>query len=358
MMKRQHEAISSQGAIIQHLAVEVAAFKERDQLLPRPGIENDRSQFECYATRPQLLELLMVDFSSATSDIQYVLGQGEVANTTYDAKCLLQMEKFQHWLSVNLSSFVFVDGNAESHALDRVSPFTVLCATLSLNLHKMPGAMSIHFYCGLHARSHDRLNGVTGLLRSLISQLLLVHEDFDLGFIRSRKYFAELERYDINRLCDTFQQLIWQIPNDKILFCLIDGIALFDDWKWRESLSFVLLKLKALADGRSRNGPVFKLLMTNARCPRQLRDLLPRQNILEVSEAGNFGKSETTITEREVAAQIFRPWSNRAHKENMPTWEKDEDIDYIDDDDDDADDFFGKDGDSDVEDYERWSMQR
>lgn len=339
-MKRQHEAIDSQGAIIQQLAVEVAAFKERDY----------SQQLECYATRPQLLELLMVEFSSATNDIQYVLGQGEIASTTYEAKCLLQMQGFQHWLSGNLSSFVFVDGSSESHILDRVSPFTIFCAMLSLNLHKVPEATAIHFYCGLHAGSHDRLSGIPGLLRSLISQLLLVHEDFDLHFIHSPIYFAELERYDISRLCDTFQQLVRQIPNDRILFCLIDGITFFDDWKWRENLPFVLLKLKALADSSSRDGPVFKLLMTSTRCARQLRDLLPRQDILEVSEAGNFGESETAITEREVAAQILRPWSNRAHNE---------DVDYVDDDDDDddADDFFGKDGDSDLEDYELWPVQ-
>lgn len=345
--------IDSQSATIQHLAVEVAASKERDY----------SQQFECYATRPQLLELLMIDFSSATSDIQYVLGQADVANTTYEAKSLLQMEKFQHSLSGSLSCFVFVDGNAESHALDRVSPFTVLCVMLSLNLHHMPEALSIHFYCGLHAGSHDRLSGITGLLRSLISQLLLVYEDFDLRFIRSRRYFAELMAYDISRLCDTFQQLVRQIPNDKTLFCLIDGITFFDNWRWREDLSFVLPKLKALAESSSRDGPVFKLLMTNARCTRQLRDLLPRQDILEVSEAAIFG--ETAITEREVAAQIlstrppFQSWSNRASNETIPRLERHEDVDYVDDDDDDDDndDFFGKGGDSDMDDYESWPMR-
>lgn len=350
MMKCQ---IDSQSARIQHLAVEVAASKERDY----------SQQFECYATRPQLLELLMVDFSSATSDIQYVLGQADVANTTYEAKSLLQMEKFQHWLSGSLSGFVFVDGNAECHALDRVSPFTVLCAMLSLNLHNMPEALSIHFYCGLHAGSHDRLSGITGLLRSLISQLLLVYEDFDLRFIHSRRYFAELVAYDISRLCDTFQHLVRQIPNDRTVFCLIDGITFLDNWRWREDLSFILPKLKALAESGSRDGPVFKLLMTNARCTRQLRDLLPRQDILDVSEAAI--SSETAITEREVAAQIlstrppFQSWSNRPSNETIPRLEKHEDVNYVDedDDDDDDDDFFGKGGDSDKDDYDSWSMR-
>lgn len=342
-MQRQQEA---QGAIIKHLAVEVAAFKELHY----------SQQLECYATRPQLLELLMVDFSSATSDIQFVLGQEEVAKSTYDGNCLLRMEKFQQWLSGSLSSFVFVDGNVESHALDRVSPFTVLCATLSLNLHKMPEAISIHFYCGLHEGSHDGLNGLTGLLRSLISQLLLVHENFDLRFIHSSGYFAELARYDISHLCDTFEQLVWQIPNNKVLFCLVDGITFFDNWKWRENLSFVLLKLKALADSRSREGPVFKLLMTNARCTSQLKGLLPPQYILEVSEAGDSGG--LAITDREFAAQIARPGPSLSDSRSKARLETNEDMDYVDDDNDDNDDdFWGKDGDSDRDDYELWSMR-
>lgn len=329
-----------------HLAVEVAALKERQF----------SQQFECYATRPQLLELLMVDFSSATSDIQFVLGQGEVAKATYEASCLLRMEKFQQWLSGSLSSFVFVDGNVESHALDRVSPFTVLCATLSLNLHKMPEAMSIHFYCGLHEGSQDGLNGLTGLLRSLISQLLLVYIDFDLRFIHSSDYFAELVRYDISHLCDTFEQLVGQIPNNKVLFCLVDGITFFDNWKWRENLSFVLLRLKALTDNRSREGPVFKLLMTNARCTSQLKALLPPQDILEMSETEH--SRGLAITDREFAAQIARPGPSLSDRRSTARLETNEDVGYVDDNNDDNDDdVWGNDGDSDRDNYELWSMR-
>lgn len=334
VLERQNSTLVKQGATIEHLTVEVAAFKERER----------GQQLECYATTPQLLELLTVDFSTAAKDLQYALGQGQVAKTIPQINFLFQTPRFQYWLQGRMSNFVFVDGNIETYALDKVSPFTVLCAMLSLNVHTMPEAMSIHFYCGLHTGSHDSVSGPRGLLRSLIAQLLLAYEDFDLRFIHSPQYYSELAQHDIGRLCDTFRHLIRQLPADKVVFCLIDGVAFFDSWKLQEELSFVIHKLGALANHTFPDQPIFKLLMISARCTRRLRDLVPPHAYVELGENVHFG--ENIMTEREVGAHILRPKPSTGAISNRSI--------NVDDD----DSMPEEDQDSDIDDYERWPVDR
>lgn len=339
------------------------AMKEQDkklQLLREESAANKRvqgEQLESYATKPQLLELLGVDPSVATSDFYYVLKQGPMAEASPDAKCLMQTQQFQDWLSRPASAFIFVNGSDAMHALSRISPLSVLGSMISLGLNQLPNATSIHFYCGLHTSPADSISGPRGLMRSLIAQLLLADVNFDLHFIYSRQYFAELELHNIDFLCDTFEQLIRRLPADSTLFCLIDGVVFFDRSNWQDDLSIVVPKLTALAAGRSRIGPLFKLLMTNAQCSRWLRELVPPQDHLELSDVLSLGQE--AITEQEINSQMLKSTTSLRRLSgttttSMPTAETRDVGDDIDDLSNDGSD--QGDHESEIDDYNEWPV--
>ncbi|KAI9823115.1 MAG: hypothetical protein M1826_000266 [Phylliscum demangeonii] len=367
----QQQALQTQNKVIQHLADEVAAAASK---------QVQGQQVECYATVPQLLELLMVDSAAAADDLHYVVVQGQAdEQAPATARSLLSQPRFQDWLVGPDSGCLFVDGHDERHALDRVTPFTRLSAMLVLSLHQAARALPLSLACGLHAGAHDAVAGPAGLLRSLTSQLLLAaaaHTDFDLRFVHSRDYYAGLERHEPRHLLHTFEQLLRQLPPDLVVFCLLDGLLFFDRPGWRPALALLLPRLAALADPRRRHhmpghGSVFKLLVTNARLDRHLRHLLPPHAFLELADPDAVHHAaDRPLTERDlvldlglgldrVAPPRLSPRPPALHRRSpsaehgLPSRVTDDAAD------DDADDFDDEDDDEDgpdsaIDDYAKW----
>ncbi len=253
-----------------------------------------------YATKPQLLELLEANPSIIPAETHYVVSQAEGADESSVVRWLLHTPRFQNWLSSLESDLLFVDDRSQLYTLEKVSPFSYLCATLSLSSREMPEAASINFYCGIHAGLQDSLSGPEGLMRSLISQLLL-YRDYDFHFINSGEYFAQLGQYDLERLCDTFRHLIEQLPSSLVLFCMIDAFSSYDCSRWKEELHFSLTTLQALVEGRTR-GPILKILLTVNRSSRRLQKRVLPQCYIEVADSSRH--CDEGISGREIATCI------------------------------------------------------
>ena len=253
----------------------------------------------------------------ANNDLEHMLRQGRNININDQSQALslLQTQQFQNWIASQHSTVLLVDGNIES-AVARVSPMSLLCASLVLSVLDHRPAVSLHYFCGLHVASNSPLYGPAGLIRSLLMQLLLVskvidvdgksldldHTMFNLNFINGHLY-EDLESHSIAALCHTFKVLIDQLPMDITVFCIIDSINLYERSEWLNDLVQIVNCLNHITQN-TRLRPIFKLLMTSARTSRHLQQHIEPQQQVRIRQ-GRFDRKG--ITQRSVMNAATRP---------------------------------------------------
>jgi hypothetical protein len=268
-----------------------------------------------YISTPQLYQLLGVNEMIALQDLENVLKESSTINSTSRSQSysLIQSEQFQNWLSGQRSALLLVDMNGVPDALERISATSVLCATLLCSLANAARmAISIHFFCGLHTAPNDPLlhtalnnplSGPTGLVRSLIVQVLR-YQDFDLRFINSWRYYEALRHNDLSSLCETLQSLVRQIRGLAVIFCVVDGISFYENEAWLEDLSYILQKLSELTHENygSYHYPIFKLLITGAHTRRRIHWQVAPESLFEILE--DFSGSQEEFVEREIIFEL------------------------------------------------------
>ncbi|KAK6345985.1 hypothetical protein TWF730_010320 [Orbilia blumenaviensis] len=192
----------------------------------------------------------------------------------FDAKCqsqaqsMIQNQRFLTWMTSQKSDILLVDGNLPSSASDNLSAMSLFSATFAISMVSVrPDDVFVQFFCGLHtAANRDWFYGPSGLVRSLILQLVRAldqRNDPDLSFIDSNEYIQGLEEHDLVILCSTVEKLVIQFPPGTNIFCVIDGISVYDKeyqglfW----SMKFVLSRLQDIVrnEGLETN---FKILCT------------------------------------------------------------------------------------------------
>lgn len=185
------------------------------------------------------------------------------------AQSLTKTPEFQRWLASHRPDLLLVDGNAYIPGPGRISAMSIFCAVLVLGLMKSKKHIVLHFFCGQHTTTKDNMSGPKGLMRSIITQLLYCGKQFDIDFIDSRTYRESLEAHSLPHLCDTFCKLIEQIQLDTSVFCVVDGVSLYEGDHWLDELFCVFETLNALVENEHLQ-PVFKLLLTSPFVSRQL----------------------------------------------------------------------------------------
>jgi len=164
---------------------------------------------------------------------------------------VMMTDHFTRWLYRPGSDILLVDGHCAEEA-GKISPISVFCATLVENIRSgdqlsMPANnLVLYFFCGQHAWTDGLLSGPCGLIRSLISQLLIYWPErvsLDLRFLEEvAGLWDSIMRWDVPRLCDVFAELLWQLPRDTSLYCIIDGISEFETslWGWSKELRTIM----------------------------------------------------------------------------------------------------------------------
>ncbi|KAJ5153116.1 uncharacterized protein N7482_009594 [Penicillium canariense] len=262
-----HHALEAQTSLYHHLLDTIKAY-ESQQLM---SYKAERPHFQMLQL-PQFLEALQVPYMLSTQDLEYVIRQGPNFNAKaqIQAQHLTNYPEFQRWLASRRSDLLLVDGNADPADPNRISPLSVVCATLALSLHKSNSKpLVLHFFCGQHSAATDHLNGPTGLMRSVITQLLYSGRQFNIDFIDSRTYRESLEAHSLRYLCDTFCKLIEQLPLDTNVFCILDGISLYETEFWLDGIVCVFQALNGVATDEQLR-PVFKVLLTSPHMSRNL----------------------------------------------------------------------------------------
>ncbi|KAI0118734.1 hypothetical protein GGR51DRAFT_554424 [Nemania sp. FL0031] len=212
-------------------------------------------------------------FQHPSVDLSYALAeQGRFSSKTQgQVNSLLEHDKFLDWLSRSHQSLILVDANIRESALENLSAISVFSSTLVASLTEAypDTAVVVHFFCGLHASPMDAWHGPTGLVRSLILQLLMKLDARDpdmrtwsLDFINDRGFLQNLEQHSLVDLCSALHGLLYEFTPDTYVYCIIDSISCFDTRRLLKDLGTVMEGLRNIVND-TRPVPVIKVLLTN-----------------------------------------------------------------------------------------------
>lgn len=97
------------------------------------------------------------------------------------ATLLRQKRQFQEWLSSEWPGLVLVDGCSRGESVGRTSPMSYFTASFASSLVRAEAGIVLQFFCGHHIDPQKDNSGPKGLLRSIISQLLLYPKSYSLS---------------------------------------------------------------------------------------------------------------------------------------------------------------------------------
>lgn len=243
------------------------------------------------------------------------------------AQSLLQNPRFGEWMQCSHSDLLLVDGNSTSPASGNVSALSLLCATLVANMAATYSEdLVMSFFCGFHSASLDPWFGPTGLVRSLIVQVLLFldQQEKALGTsIRIKEpdtYLDSFRSTQADSVGKVLHRLLQHIPGaDLTVYCIIDCVSCFDkDLHGQfDEMKAVMDWLQYMVGEDSRMHVRFKALLTSpGRSTRRISSLVdPSQHITLISSHGG----SQTISDLSVKAHISHPssvGSNQARRED------------------------------------------
>ena len=114
----------------------------------------------------------------------------------------------------------------------------------------------------------DSAAGPAGMIRNLLAQLVLGHSAFQLTTI---KRLLDVDPSEVGELCTIFADLIEQLPRRYLVFCIIDGMTLYEDSPTRcEAAAEAMRVLLEVMERCKTKGCMFKILVT---CPGTSRAL-------------------------------------------------------------------------------------
>ena len=188
------------------------------------------------------------------------------------AAIIMASPQLHTWLTTQKPLALFINGNHDASV--RQSPLSYICGKLidsmssSVGHSGHPSILACAFFCGQHMDLDDPASGPAGMMRSLLAQLLLSHRAFELTALRR---LLNIDPSEIGELCDVFADLIEQLPRRYVVFCIIDGMTLYEDSPTRcEAAAEATQTLLEVMESCKTKRCMFKLLVT---CPGSSRTL-------------------------------------------------------------------------------------
>lgn len=259
-------------------------------------------------TQGALMSILDVPSQIIGYDLQKVIKQGSRSKTSSQSRghWLLRKGRFQIWLTSAEAKGLLVNGNC--NAAEKVSAMSFVCAMLSQSLKGTPSAITVSYFCGLNTSSKDSQSGAAALLGSLTQQLLEC-QDFELEFI-DVNYGEQLQNHNLEHLIDLFRRLVEQLPDDTILFCMIDGITFYEKRNYGDEIRAVIKMLHGLTVDPDL-APIFKLLVTSPLLSRSAKEYFPAEERIVVPINAGDGQHLTMgqvkrQTNKRTASEVER----------------------------------------------------
>ena len=197
------------------------------------------------------------------------------------ASWVMGAQEFQSWLEITSSRAILINGNSDP--MDNTSPLSLFCAHMTHLFVAAKSVIVISYFCGLHMDPiTDGRSNAQSMMISLIGQLLLQarqkHVQFDLSFMVKEK-LQLLAEHDVKTSCRIFRDLVIQLPKDMVIFCVIDGISLYESANGVADLLLVWQRLNELLAHKKLKA-VMKLLATSPGQTSYLHD----ENIITLGD--------------------------------------------------------------------------
>lgn len=208
----------------------------------------------------------------------------------------MQSPKLHTWITSTEPSILLVNGNYNGPA--RQSPLSFVCAKLMDSIQpnlqetgaRKPLILAHAFFCGQHMSPEDPDSGLSGLMRSLLAQLILAYPDFNPTIVQRMR---DINSNDINKPCEIFYTLISQVPPETMIFCMVDGITLYESStaQMKEARK-ITQTLVDITNSCKENGCIFKALLTSPGNSRAIYKDLEKTDVIwmprNISSQGGF----------------------------------------------------------------------
>ncbi|KAI0521951.1 hypothetical protein F5B22DRAFT_643533 [Xylaria bambusicola] len=227
---------------------------------------------------------------------------------------------FPRWLSATTSDILLVDGH---DTRGKISAMSVFCAMLVQALWNMQDqftmppiqSIALFFACGAHTEPEDILTGPSGIVRSLIGQVLVSWpgQAPDLTFINEADtLLSDIQENRIDALCFLFQKLLRQLPSETVLYCVVDGISLYETSysNWKDDLDYLVEVLRDLTDinlMHESHGPVLKVLLASADKSTDVYRLVPNQKRVDLRAQNQVPTTPTELSLLEDIQHSLQP---------------------------------------------------
>ncbi|EHA23968.1 hypothetical protein ASPNIDRAFT_131149, partial [Aspergillus niger ATCC 1015] len=276
--REQYEVQQGQIFLLQRAYSDLAHENEALQSTISLSSTNSRDSASTTVTPIELLGILGVSPHTAAQDLEIVLQEGSKFRSSYlgRVRWLARTDEFTEWLRSPQSSLLLVDARLDTSPAIMVTPMSIFVSTLIYSLISSPDCLPLFFFASLHDEDGDReLSGPTGMMRSLITQLLFSDKlaTPSLQFL-GRGFLNACESNNIKALCELFRRLILQIPPNVQVICLLDGTAAYETGSLTgEEIDYVAALFQRLVeDSVETDSMRLKVLFTFANQSLQISD--------------------------------------------------------------------------------------
>lgn len=232
------------------------------------------------ATTTQLLDVMNVHHLRAIEDENHIIAQAQSLGIEAIgwASSGFQSPEVQQLLHSLQSGVVLVNGFMDRAQINKITAITHVCANLAHVLNCSADNIALRFYCGQHSTSQDDLEGPQGLMRSLVTFLILGLLQKGCISISAPIWLSgfqgDLDKLSFRDTCQIFYRLVELVPKGVTIYCIIDGISYYEIDKFEKEYSFMMDCLGSIIASTS---AVFKLILTSATKSRFASQLQPYQ---------------------------------------------------------------------------------
>ena len=187
---------------------------------------------------------------------------------------MIKSQQLAEWAEEDGSSALVVNGNFE---VKRKSPLSFVCARLIHALDEIrspeasqkatrPDIITVHFFCGQHDTLEESWESPSGIINSLLSQLLTQCKGIHPSKVTRGKSF---DNANVEKMFGCFKAALDQLPTGATVFCVIDAISFYVDInETRDDAKWLVSSLLRLTTKKPPKKADFKVLLT---APSRLR---------------------------------------------------------------------------------------
>jgi hypothetical protein len=216
-------------------------------------------------------------------DITFILDKKEQlpAKQRAQTEQIINSSLFRNWIVSASSAKLLVQWTSRlPQIIAEVSPLSVFCATMTQALQAKERFMSIQWFCGRHIDPMEAGQYIGGraMLVSLIGQLLRQHA-FDTRPLHPEINLSSLQEGGVDELRKLLGWLVRQLPQTMTLFCIIDGVVLYErDEHCGDALPVLAFLLSLTADPSV--SATVKVLFASTPGPATVRVSFEAENLI------------------------------------------------------------------------------